>query len=395
MPKLLFVLNQHTPYLDDRFRAIKKYWRETGDGEEPEIHLVLVGDRRGIYGWQQSETENGHATSIHALAQEYDTRNRFSSCVALVRILFSIRPDMVFMESYDKPESVVAVLVRLFLRYRLGQVIDSKFDDEETRPRSTLFEFLKSLFLRQFEFAMVPSRIHEDYMAFLGIPRARIFWPAWDIFDADSLRTRAREALPEAQKIHCGNEGYFLCSSRLVPKKNIAFLIEAYKQYADQTKSRGAAPRPLYICGNGPLEAELSAQISNAGLSACVHLTGWIEYRTMLAMLLQAHILILPSLFDQWGNVVVEAFALDCPVLCSKRAGAAEAVRNGFNGYTFSPFDADELAGLLGLCTEKPHRDWLSGHCHGASQRYGIEIFAEQYWKAWQTMFPQQKTSKQ
>ena len=58
---------------------------------------------------------------------------------------------------------------------------------------------------------------------------------------------------------------------------------------------------------------------------------------------------ILPSRFGEtWGLVVNEAMASGLPVLVSDQVGCASTlVKDGVNGYTFSPEDDNELSDLL------------------------------------------------
>lgn len=48
---------------------------------------------------------------------------------------------------------------------------------------------------------------------------------------------------------------------------------------------------------------------------------------------------ILPSLYEQFGFVVVEALSSDLPVICSKNTGASSLIKDGYNGYTINPSD--------------------------------------------------------
>jgi len=50
-------------------------------------------------------------------------------------------------------------------------------------------------------------------------------------------------------------------------------------------------------------------------------------------------IFILPSLYDQFGFVVVEALSAGLPVLCSKYAGSRCFIKDGYNGYVIDPDD--------------------------------------------------------
>ena len=51
---------------------------------------------------------------------------------------------------------------------------------------------------------------------------------------------------------------------------------------------------------------------------------------------------------EQWGLVVNEAMAAGLPALVSNRCGCApDLVEEGRNGFTFDPYDAEELARLM------------------------------------------------
>ena len=61
-----------------------------------------------------------------------------------------------------------------------------------------------------------------------------------------------------------------------------------------------------------------------------------------------ADALVLPTQYEPFGLVIVEALATGLPVITTRLAGAAAAVQPGITGLLQSdPFDVDELAGLL------------------------------------------------
>ena len=61
-----------------------------------------------------------------------------------------------------------------------------------------------------------------------------------------------------------------------------------------------------------------------------------------------ADLMVLPTQYEPFGLVIVEALASGVPVITSRLAGASEAVRHGRTGLILEdPYDVSELAGLL------------------------------------------------
>jgi glycogen(starch) synthase len=78
-----------------------------------------------------------------------------------------------------------------------------------------------------------------------------------------------------------------------------------------------------------------------------VHVLGELRREHALATLARAHIVVLPSLWESFGYVCVEAMALGRPVVASRAGGLAEIVEDDVTGWLAPPGDADALAGLL------------------------------------------------
>lgn len=54
-------------------------------------------------------------------------------------------------------------------------------------------------------------------------------------------------------------------------------------------------------------------------------------------------LLVLPSLQESFGMVLLEALSCGLPILASKNTGGVDLVQNGLNGFIFDPFSVDEL----------------------------------------------------
>lgn len=83
-----------------------------------------------------------------------------------------------------------------------------------------------------------------------------------------------------------------------------------------------------------------------------------------------ADVLLFPTWYDSFANVVGEALCCGLPVITTRQAGGAEMIEPGINGFVVRSADAiDELAGALNRCAE-------AGVCAALSTQTGRRIDA-------------------
>lgn len=72
-----------------------------------------------------------------------------------------------------------------------------------------------------------------------------------------------------------------------------------------------------------------------------------------------ADLLVLPTQYEPFGLVIVEALASGVPVITTRLAGAASAITNGVNGLLQEdPFDVEELTELLRNAVGSDLEEW-------------------------------------
>lgn len=203
---------------------------------------------------------------------------------------------------------------------------DSKFDD---RPRRAWREWLKSLVLSSYTAAIAAGRRQEVFLRFLGFRRRPIV-PGYDTVSVARVRAEAEDG-----RVVPFESRPFVCVARLVPKKNLFRLIDAYARYADLDP---LAPRRLVIAGSGPLDELLRQHCRERGVEGLVELTGFLEPAQVSGLLAESLALVLFSEEEQWGLVVNEAVALGIPVIATHAVGSGDAlIRNLVNGFVFEP----------------------------------------------------------
>jgi glycosyltransferase involved in cell wall biosynthesis len=127
---------------------------------------------------------------------------------------------------------------------------------------------------------------------------------------------------------------------RLEPQKRFDLLIDAFAALHD------AHPHlRLLIAGDGSLAGALRDQVTRRGLTESCTLLG---HRTDVADLHHAFDLFVQSSdYEGTPNAVLEAMALETPIVATSAGGSAEIVRDGIDGLIVPPGDVPALTGAI------------------------------------------------
>jgi glycosyltransferase involved in cell wall biosynthesis len=121
----------------------------------------------------------------------------------------------------------------------------------------------------------------------------------------------------------------FVYMGRLVDWKAVDLAVRAFAQ------ARTEAPMRLWILGDGSERARLEAFAASLGLPhdpmlpGAIHFTGWLPQAECAARLGGADVLVLPSLLECGGAVVLEAMALAKPVIVTAWGGPLDYLDAG------------------------------------------------------------------
>lgn len=110
---------------------------------------------------------------------------------------------------------------------------------------------------------------------------------------------------------------HFLFMGRLVDWKAVDIALLALARLSDS----GAR---LTVIGDGPMRPALEGMARDLGLSDRVRFAGWLGQADCVAQLADADALLLPSLFECGGAVVLEAMACARPVIATDWGGPAD-----------------------------------------------------------------------
>ena len=140
-----------------------------------------------------------------------------------------------------------------------------------------------------------------------------------------------------------------VCVGRLSDAKGQLLLIEAAKLLSDR-----GLKFELVLAGDGELRPDIEALIARHRLQDRIRLTGWISSSQVRDEILSSRALVLPSFAEGLPVVIMEAMALQRPVIATYVAGIPELVTPGEHGWLIPAGDIDALADALRVVLEAP-----------------------------------------
>jgi len=179
-------------------------------------------------------------------------------------------------------------------------------------------EYLAAGIGRRGQYAVIPNGLEvEAYARQAALP----------------AQTRAALGLPPGSRA-------VLCGARLVPVKGQTYLLQAWPSVLKRE-----ARALLLLAGDGPEEHRLRTQVAALGLAGSVRFLGFRE--DIASLLACAELLVLPSLNEGFGMVLLEAMAMGSPVVASAVGGVPEVVLDGRTGLLVPPADPEALAAAI------------------------------------------------
>ena len=139
---------------------------------------------------------------------------------------------------------------------------------------------------------------------------------------------------------------------RFTEVKRVPLLVRAYARARERFHTRA----PLVLVGGHPGEWEGEHPLETIEALAVpdVFLAGWHDHDELPDFLRAADVLVIPSVREQFGQVIVEAMACERPAIAVRRYGPAEIVEDGETGWLVEPDDEAGLAHALVDAVNRP-----------------------------------------
>ncbi len=191
----------------------------------------------------------------------------------------------------------------------------------------------------------------------------------------DMSRFRANRKTIETQngfRLKGGKTILFV--GRLVKEKGVLTLLEAFHKLRQSGNNS-----ELVIVGDGPMREELAKEAARRGIDKRVTFTGFVDEATLVSAYRSSDVFVLPSLYEPFGMVALEAMASGTPVVVSDVGGLSEIVEDGHTGLKVRPGDPTQLAEALAraLVDARLARRLKANGYQMARERYGWDMVGE------------------
>ena len=196
---------------------------------------------------------------------------------------------------------------------------------------------------------VLTDKEREDIRELYGVPSERItVIPA----GVDTGRFNAEDKVTSRKRLHIPDKETILFVGRIEPIKGLDILIDALK-----TLSNSRDLQLIIVGGNLSGDKELIAlrkQAEHLGISEMIDFRGSVEQSELKYYYSAADVFVLPSHYESFGLVALEAMACGTPVVASRVGGIPSFLDDGDTGYLIPWRCPEPFADKIEILLENP-----------------------------------------
>ncbi|MFV0465957.1 MAG: glycosyltransferase [Lachnospiraceae bacterium] len=180
-----------------------------------------------------------------------------------------------------------------------------------------------------------------------------------------------------SSKKSSGTQKRFLIAARFVYAKGLDLMMESFEEFCRQNEEW-----QLDIIGAGELFDQIKADASARKIDHRVNFAGYTNDAE--SHYLQSSVFLLPSRWEGWPMVIMEAFEFGLPVIAYHTGAMDLIIEDGKTGLLVEPFDTHEFCqAMLSLAEKEELRLQMRNNAISKSQDFKIEDVV----KDWNDLF--------
>ena len=341
------------------------------------IHvLAMICDSRHLHRWRECGCQFvGVPLSLPGWR-----RNLWCLWYSAVEVIRLARnaPNLVVV-AQSPQHAVVPLLLRCFgNRYNViieahGDWLNSPFLYHSFKLKRVAYQILKWVGTWTFRHADAIRTISDATRCLLPVEDKPIYqFPAFTDIDQFIDAAKKRAQLLERGKL--SQDILFVGS--LIRLKGVEDLLTAFELIsAKYSKSR------LIYVGEGAKREELQERAKAVALTNRVVFTGHLPQRELAEWMASAYCLVLPSLTEGLGRVLIEAMAVGLPLIGTTVGGIPELIEPAVNGLLVPPGCPEELAAALDWVLSHPNETIAMGQAgrQRSEKVFSVDRYAQEY----------------
>jgi len=260
---------------------------------------------------------------------------------SMASAILRARPDVVHAHAYGYFPSFVGGFAQLMRGTPL--VVTPHSDPGTPTLSKRLFDWaIPPLTIRRAHRVIAVTNVEAQHLRGLGVHpgRIRVIPNGVDLSEFSGLR-RQRQPRDEAELLFVG---------RVYPRqKGLDYLVKALAQLPPQRRVR------LVVVGEdwGGV-ADLRSLARTLGIEDRILFKGLLARDEVLRAYASADVFVLPSLFEPFGIVLLEAMAAGLPVVASRVGGIVDVVEDGKTGLLVPPRNPQAIADAIERLLSNP-----------------------------------------
>lgn len=281
------------------------------------------------------------------------------------------RPDLIHAYPVLPTGWIGLLLARLLGIPLLVSAIGAELDDPFSR-RALLKHPLYRYFLRRILFGAKGVSAISQHIASLvkqwGYSQVKVLAPGFQADDANVPGNGLARQKPSP-----GKALTFVTLARLAKRKGLDMLLQGLSHLPDNHWR-------LLLIGDGPQRAELEHMAKDLGIDRQVEFLGFVDDAQKYALMRQADVFVLPTLFEGFGIAYLEAMHCRLPVIATGQGGHEDFISDGHNGYWVRPRTTENLtAVLIRLYQDREQVQRIGKAAFETAQAFRVESIAPLY----------------
>ena len=298
----------------------------SADGDKGIENYMILSDYNSEHNWPLPADR----------IKYYSYKRSIGSIIPAMRIIHQhindLKPDVIYCHSTWA--GVLGRFPYLFCRKNVRIIYNAhgwSFNMDTSFWKKQIYGLVERMLARVTDKIINVSKYEMNSAVAMGLPEAKMVM-IYNGISSEKPVIKEKVKMP-ADKVN------LLFVGRFDPQKGVDFLLNVFKEYEKDLQHIH-----LWIIGDNVVSDGKGIEKKNTDN---ITFLGWIPHEDVPAYYEACDAVIMPSRWEAFGLVAIEAMKYGKPVIVSNRGALPELVQDGVNGWVFDICKKDELLTLL------------------------------------------------